>query len=243
VWQPDKEVIRRRPTQVATQNGYRTTHTNPDLWRALGLELNQPMVTCVALVTPTVYRFEKGTQILLDYTGKDGKPLTYFYLTHNVAVNKWTEEEAREHMTNETMLLFRKHITLQTKKKNPIANWGDVTWQYDLHQPSPSTCFITWTPLIKYNEDIFKIKRHSQIRWTSIPETLETQWPKENINTPNRWSLSGTDRSFLLGSNPPNQIPDKDTSAWLPSECTDATQHQDDQSGTEEDDPLIEDAI
>jgi hypothetical protein len=92
--------------QVETQNGYRTIHTNHDLWKALGLEFTQPMETGVALVTPTVYRFEKSTQILLDYISKDSKPLTSFYLTYKVAVNKWTEEEARDHMTNKTMLLF-----------------------------------------------------------------------------------------------------------------------------------------
>ena len=34
-------------------------------------------------------------------------------------------------MTNKTLLLFRKHITFQAKKKNLIANWEDITWQYD----------------------------------------------------------------------------------------------------------------
>ena len=48
--------------------------------------------------------------------------------------------------------------------------------------------------------------------------------------------------SFLLGINPSNQILDKDTSAWLSSEGIDIDQHQDDQSGMKEEDPLIEDS-
>jgi hypothetical protein len=71
---------------------------------------------------------------------------------------------------------------------------------------------------------------------------LKHNGPRKIQTHPIKWSLSGIDRSFLLGINPSNQILDKDTSAWLPLEGIDIDQHQGDQSGTKEEDPLIEDS-
>ena len=118
----------------------------------------------------------------MDYTDKIRKPLTSFYLTQNVPVTKWTMDEANEHMINETMLFTTRHITLKTKKKNLVTNWEDAIWQYDLHYPIPTTCFITWTPLIKY-KDIYTIKKYSQIRWSLMLESLDKQWPLDNSDT------------------------------------------------------------
>jgi hypothetical protein len=136
----------------------------------------------------------------MDFTMKQWKPISSFYLTHNITVTKWTLEEARKHLVYETMLAMRQDICLKIKRKNPLTKWEDANWQFDIHHPSPITSLYIWTPLIEYDEEVFTICRREQVKWTTVPESIATQWPDENSRTASRWMLSESDRLCLLGA-------------------------------------------
>jgi hypothetical protein len=243
VWQPEKQKQMHKQSAPPGQNGYRTTHIHKNLWSALDITTAPEIETCAAIITPIFYKKGVRGQILLDFIVKQGKPISSCYLTHNITVSKWTTDEAKEHLVCETMLLMRTHLSLIVKRKNPLTRWEDAIWQFDIHHPSPTSSLYIWTPLIEYDEEIFTIRRREQIRWATVPESLAIQWPDENSKSASRWTLSESDRIFLLGVDSPQRIPESNSSAWLPQEGAEGAIEIDSEGVREEEDPIESDSL
>lgn len=138
----------------------------------------------------------------------DETPPISFYLTQPLNKSSWTQEEAKTHLVNETMLQLRPKITLQNKHRNPIRNWEDGSWRYEWLRPSGKSALCILTAIIVCDETIFTL-RPPQLHLAHTPQLYSK--PNLDITTHGGQSMGDPieeqGRQLLFGCNPPQDLP------------------------------------
>ena len=231
VWQPVQRKMKKKKNKpLDGSQGYRTIHLHHGLFSALRLELLPQTTHWAAYVAVVLYRHrDEQIEILLDRQESALTPVTGFFLTHNIFQEKWTHSEATDHMVNETMLSLRRRIILKEKHQNPLKRWTDAHWHYSYSRPTLTSCMVTFTVLIPYLEEIFTIRDTVHGHWQSILGTIGSRWPNQYSHTLVHWDLSQSERMSLLGTYPPENIPEVDVSWDNKDQPSPATSWSDDE--------------
>ena len=86
----------------------------------------------------------------------------------------WTDEEASQHLVNETALALRTIVINTHNKVNPLRLWGNAAWFYSWTQEDSSNSHCTLMGFIPVVAQEIPLQRPGRHLWTILSDEMQT---------------------------------------------------------------------